>query len=381
MNAAYILDERRLERNLRLLQSVRERTGIKLLLALKAYALWKTFPLFADTIDGMAASGLWEARLASTGAPMRPRPNEEEFIVSTFSPAFEDATFDEVCRYSSHIVFNSLGQYERFHKHAGRQSIGLRINPHYSEIDCALYDPVAPGTRLGVSETQLPEVLPHDVEGLHFHCLCENGAETLVKVLESVEQCYSQWLDQVAWLNMGGGHLMTREGYDIELLVGMLAEFRMRHPHLQLLMEPGAAFVWDTGTLRAEVEDIVEDSGVKTAVLNVSIACHMPDCLEMPYLPRVAGAETVDGKAAGEPCVYRLGGNSCLSGDFMGMWRFERPLKVGDSVEFADMIHYTTVKTTMFNGMQHPDILLRHKDGRLEVLRSFGFDDYRGRMD
>lgn len=372
---AYILEEARLLRNLSILRRVREESGIMLLFAIKSSCIWKTFELFRGSIDGIATSGLWEAHLAY-----------DKFggLISTFSPAFEKETFDEVCHYSSHIVFNSYTQYLRFRDAArGRVSVGLRINPHYSEVRTTLYNTVVPGTRFGVSETDLPATLPSDIEGLHFHALCENGAGTLCRVLQSVEKHYGPWLEQVRWFNMGGGHLITCKDYDVELLIRCLREFKGRHPHLIIIMEPGEAFLWDCGSLVARVEDIVKESGIQTAVLNVSVACHMPDCLEMPYQPEITGAVQIaaDSEEAKGPCAFRIGGNSCLSGDYLGMWKFPRPLQVGDLVAIEDMMHYTTVKTTMFNGIAHPDIAIKHLDGRVETLRHFEYSDYENRMD
>ena len=238
-----------------------------------------------------------------------------------------------------------------------------------------LYNPCAPGTRFGVTADKLPELLPSDIRGFHCHCHCESGADVFQRSLKHIEEKFSRWFPQLEWINFGGGHLVTRSDYDIELLVSMMQAFHARWPHLKVIFEPGSAFAWQTGPLVAQVVDVVEDKGIRTAILDVSFTCHMPDCLEMPYYPEVRGAVHVDEGG------YRLGGNSCLSGDFMGYWQFDHELQVGEEIVFEDMIHYTTVKTNTFNGISHPAICMLRADGRLEVLRSFSYEDYRDRMD
>ena len=282
---------------------------------------------------------------------------------------------DEIIRCSSHLTFNSLSQYERFHKRAASLSLGVRINPEYSEVGTLLYNPCAPGTRFGVTADKLPEQLPSDIEGFHCHCHCESGADVFQRTLVHIEEKFARWFPQLKWINFGGGHLMTRQDYDVDLLIQMMQDFHRRYPWLKVILEPGSAFAWQTGPLVSHVVDIVEDKGIKTAILDVSFTCHMPDCLEMPYYPDVRGAEHV------EEGGYRLGGNSCLSGDYMGSWCFDHELQVGEEVIFEDMIHYTTVKTNTFNGISHPSIGLLHEDGRLEILRRFGYEDYLNRMD
>ena len=301
----------------------------------------------------------------------------------TYSPAYTSDEIDDIARCSSHLTFNSFSQ---FHRMASRAkavnpalSLGVRVNPEYSEVGTALYNPCAPGTRFGVSAENMPQQLPHGIEGLHCHCHCESGADVFQRTLQHIEEKFSPWFNQVKWINFGGGHLMTRKDYDVQLLISILQDFHKRYPWLKVILEPGSAFAWQTGCLYAHVVDIVEDHGIKTAILDVSFTCHMPDCLEMPYHPVVTGAEIVECQT-GEN-VYRLGGNSCLSGDFMGAWRFSQPLNIGDEVVFEDMLHYTTVKTNMFNGITHPSIAMRHQDGQLEMLRQYSFDDYLKRMD
>ena len=362
----YIIEESKLRRNLKLIADVAANADIEIILAFKAFALWKTFPIFREYISATTASSLCEARLAF-----------EEFGAQahTYSPAYTDEDFPEIVRCSSHITFNSLTQYERFHSQTKNVSLGLRVNPGYSEVGTLLYNPCAPGTRFGISPEKLPDQLPGDIEGFHCHCHCESGADVFQRSLVHIEEKFAKWFPQLKWINFGGGHLMTRKDYDVELLIQLMKDFKKRYPWLKVILEPGSAFAWQTGPLVSHVVDIVEDHGIRTAILDVSFTCHMPDCLEMPYYPDVRGAEHVDEGG------YRLGGNSCLSGDFMSSWKFDHELKIGEEVIFEDMIHYTTVKTNTFNGILHPAIGMLHSDGKLEILRTFGYDDYRNRMD
>lgn len=375
----YIIEEGRLRRNLELISTVARRSDSEWILAFKAFALWKTFPIFREYIRATTASSLCEARLAM-----------EEFGAKahTYSPAYKDDEFDDIVRYSSHLTFNSQSQYERFHDRAGECSLGLRVNPEYSEVGTLLYNPCAPGTRFGVSADKLPDKLPQDIRGFHCHCHCESGSDVFERSLQHIEAKFSRWFPQLEWINFGGGHLVTRKDYDIERLVNLINGFHQRWPHLKVIFEPGSAFAWQTGPLVASVVDVVEDKGIRTAILDVSFTCHMPDCLEMPYYPEVRGAEHVDvdevarnvhAEKAG--FLYRLGGNSCLSGDFMGMWRFDHELQPGEHLVFEDMIHYTTVKTNTFNGISHPAIGMLTRIGELQMLREFGYIDYRNRMD
>ena len=373
----YIIEETLLRRNLQLIADVAKEADVELILAFKAFALWKTFPIFREYINSTTASSLSEARLAL-----------EEFGAKahTYSPAYTDEEIDDIVRCSSHLTFNSLSQYERFNDRVeGKASIGLRVNPEYSEVGTMLYNPCAPGTRFGITADKLPETLPANIEGFHCHCHCESGADVLERTLVHIEEKFSKWFPQLKWLNLGGGHLMTRKDYDVSHLINILKGLHGRYPWLKIILEPGSAFAWQTGPLVSHVVDIVEDKGIRTAILDVSFTCHMPDCLEMPYMPEVRGAEIVEESSSLQSqtseYVYRLGGNSCLSGDFMSSWRFDHELKVGEEVIFEDMIHYTTVKTCMFNGISHPALAMLHKDGKLEILRHFGYEDYRNRMD
>ena len=379
----YIIEETLLRRNLALISEVARRTDSQWILAFKAFALWKTFPIFREYISSTTASSLSEARLAL-----------EEFGAKahTYSPAYIDDEFDDIVRCSSHLTFNSLSQYERFHERAGECSLGLRINPEYSEVETLLYNPCAPGTRFGVTADKLPEQLPSDIRGFHCHCHCESGSDVFERSLQHIEEKFSKGFPQIEWINFGGGHLVTRKDYDIERLVRIVQGFHERYPHLKVIFEPGSAFAWQTGPLVSSVVDIVEDKGIRTAILDVSFTCHMPDCLEMPYYPEVRGAQHVEhevGSSQEPPFhlegaggrLYRLGGNSCLSGDWMGYWAFDHELQVGEEIVFEDMIHYTTVKTNTFNGISHPSIAMQHSDGTLEMLREYGYEDYRDRMD
>ena len=371
----YIIEEKKLRRNLALIAGVAAKADIEVILAFKAFALWKTFPIFKEYIRSTTASSLSEARLAyeAFGAPAH-----------TYSPAYTDEEFDAIADCSSHLTFNSLSQYERFHERAKGVSIGLRVNPEYSEVETLLYNPCAPGTRFGVTADKLPEQLPEDIRGFHCHCHCESGADVFERTLKHIEEKFAKWFPQLEWINFGGGHLMTRKDYDVELLIQLMQGFHERYPWLKVILEPGSAFAWQTGPLVSHVVDIVEDKGIRTAILDVSFTCHMPDCLEMPYFPEVRGAEHISENSElseYSDFVYRLGGNSCLSGDFMEYWQFDHQLQVGEEVIFEDMIHYTTVKTNMFNGVRHPSIGMLHEDGKLEILREFDYSDYKNRMD
>lgn len=367
---SYVLDEARLRNNLELIKRVKESAGVEIILAFKAFALWKVFPIIREYISFSTASSYSEARLAV-----------EEFgnPAHTYSPAYSEVEFPEIIKCSSHITFNSLSQFERFYpqvkKFEERKiSCGLRINPEFSDVETDLYNPCAPGSRLGVVADLLGDKLPEGIEGLHFHTLCESTSFDLERTLVKVEERFGRYFSQIKWINFGGGHLMTREDYDVEHLISLLKQFRSRYPWLEVIMEPGSAFAWRTGELVSTVVDIVENKGIRTAILNVSFACHMPDCLEMPYKPDIIGA-VENGKYS-----YRMGGNSCLSGDFYGDWTFDKPLQVGDKIIFKDMIHYTTVKTTMFNGVSHPSLVLWTQNDEMKLLRKFGYEDYRDRM-
>ncbi len=376
----YIVYEDRLRRNLGILKDVSEHADVKIIMALKANALWKTFKVIAENFPASTASSLNEMRLSL------------DYLggeVHTYCPVYTDQTFPEFLAGSSHITFNSVNLFQKFLPQTEewnrsnpdrRVSPGLRVNPHCSVIETDIYNPCVPGSRFGVNPDRLSS-LPHGIEGLHFHALCESTSFDLEKVLEAFKAQFGHLLPEVKWLNMGGGHLMTRKGYDTDHLVSLLNGLHREYPHLKLIMEPGSAFTWQTGDLVTEVLDIVEDSGIRTAIIDASFACHMPDVLEMPYQPEIAEAFPNDSRLDNEGFDYRLGGNSCLSGDFAGPWRLPKELKPGDMLTLKDMNHYTTVKTNMFNGIQHPDIYWKPIYGDAKLLRHYTYEDYRDRMD
>ncbi len=368
---SYIMEEKLLRKNLALIQSVKERAGVNIILAFKAFALWKSFPIIKEYIHYSTASSPWEAQLAL---------QEMGSKAHTYSPAYTEKDFPTIKACSSHITFNSLSQFHRFYPDTRNNptpiSCGLRINPEYSEVETDLYNPATPGSRLGIVRENLGDKLPEGIEGLHFHTLCESTSFALENTLKQVEAKFGEFLPQIKWLNMGGGHLMTRNDYDIEHLIRLLQNFKKKYPNLEIILEPGAAFIWQIGVLVSSVVDIVENKGIKTAILDVSFTCHMPDCLEMPYQPVIRQAVSEEEGNY----TYRIGGNSCLSGDFIGDWHFKKPLQVGDNLIFEDMIHYTTVKTTMFNGIPHPALALWSNDDKLIIYRKFGYEDYKHRM-
>lgn len=373
----YIVYEDRLRSNLELISDVKRRAGVDIIMAFKANAMWRTFDIIREYCRNSTASSLNELRLG------------REFLggeVHSYCPAYTDATIDEYLEGSTHVTFNTVSQYRRFAEKVRsynesvsedkRVSPGLRVNPKCSVIETDLYNPALPGSRFGASAQELADGLPEGVEGLHFHALCESTSYDLEKVLAAFEEQFGHLLPQVKWVNMGGGHLMTRKGYDTDHLVKILTEFRARHPHLKVILEPGSAFTWRTGDLITSVVDTVSNDGVNTAIVDVSFACHMPDTLEMPYQPAITEAcEETEGTHP-----WRLGGNSCLSGDYMGMWHFTEPLREGMRLTLEDMNHYTTVKTTMFNGIQHPALVLCRHDGECEILREYTYEDYKSRM-
>lgn len=372
----YIAYESKIEKNLSLIKHVSEESGAEIIMAFKANALWKSFDIFRRYGVKSTASSLNEMLLG----------NEElHQLCHTYCPVYTDRSFPEFLKGSDHITFNSIAQFEKFKPQAeafetatGRHvSLGLRINPEISVIETNIYNPCAPGARFGVTIENMPEHLPSGIEGFHFHALCESTSYDLEKVLSQVESAFGKYLDGLKWINFGGGHLMTRKGYDTDHLISLIKGFKKRHPNLHVILEPGSAFTWRTGDLIATVLDIVENAGIKTAIVNVSFACHMPDCLEMPYKPTIT--EALPEVVADKP-TYRIGGNSCLSGDFVGDWSFEKPLKPGDLLTFEDMNHYTTVKTNMFNGIQHPALYLQRNDGTIQCLRCYTYEDYKNRM-
>lgn len=373
----YIVYEDRLRKNLNLITYVMQQSGAKIIMAFKANALWRTFGVFREYGICSTASSLNEMQLANEELHCR---------AHTYCPVYTDDTIHQFIAGSSHITFNSVELFRRYRadieehnlKHSDLQvSCGLRVNPMCSVVDTDIYNPCAPGSRFGVTREQLGDSWPEGIDGMHFHALCESTSYDLEKVLDAIEQQFGEFLPKLRWINMGGGHLMTREGYDVEHLIALLRRFRAKYPNLEVILEPGSAFCWRTGDLEASVVDVVTNSGINTAIVDVSFACHMPDCLEMPYKPAIT--QSLPEVDASKP-TYRIGGNSCLSGDVVGDWSFEHPLQAGDRLTFEDMNHYTTVKTNMFNGIQHPALLYQHSDGTVETLREFSYLDYKNRM-
>ena len=386
----YVIDERALKRNLEILKGVSDRTGAKILLAQKAYSCAATYPLCAKYLAGTTASSLFEAR-----------HGHDNFGGEThvFAPAFAAEEMDEILSLVDHIVFNSPRQVSLYGETARRRgvSVGLRVNPEVSVATTPAYDPCRPSSRLGTKLADLnaslstrslqPSTLNFELstlDGLHFHCLCEQGVEELRKVLAGFEEKFGEFLPQMKWVNFGGGHHVTRADYDVDGLVELVNSFRSRHPHLDVYLEPGEAIALNAGTLESRVLEIQPKGadGIANAILDTSAACHMPDVIEMPYTPRVVGG-TIHDPASNEPRsahLYRFGGPTCLAGDEIGTYAFGRPLKEGDVVTFEDMAIYSMVKNNTFNGINLPDIVLRHEDGSEETLRTFGYDDFASRL-
>ena len=364
----FVLDENRLIRNLELMQRVQEEAGVSIILAFKGFAMWSIFPLVRKYLQGATASSLYEARLCF---------EEMGTKAHTYNVAYEDGSFKDIVSLSSHLTFNSLAQYERYiGKVPANVSVGLRVNPEWSDVEVDLYNPASSTSRLGITSDQLREELPDDVEGLHFHVLCESNVQALEEVLRHFEERFAHHLSQIKWVNMGGGHLMTREGYDVNKLIDLLHKFRTRYG-VEIILEPGSAVAWNTGDLHASVLDIVDRGGIKTAIADISFTCHMPDCLEMPYRPKITGSDLAP---RSEQYAYRIGGVSCLAGDYMDTYGFDNPLSVGDRLVFKDMMHYTMVKTTTFNGVRHPSIGIIRKDGSFELIREFTYEDFKSRL-
>lgn len=387
----FVLDEAKLRKNLALIDHVQKAAGVQIILALKGFSMYSAFPIVREYLSGATASSLNEIKLVNDymGVPAH-----------TYIPAYRDDEFDEVLRRSSHITFNSWSQWEKFKEKRGKggkeegrretgsnllssfppfplsPSFGIRVNPQYSEVATDMYNPCVPGSRLGVTRDKLPDRLPDGLEGIHFHTLCENDSHTLERTLEALESRFGDLLQQAKWVNMGGGHLMTREGYDTNHLIGLLKRFREKYD-VEVILEPGSAIAWQTGVLVSTVLDVVDSQGIDVAILDTSFAAHMPDTLEMPYKPRILNS--YHEPVAGKP-TYRLGGMTCLAGDFMGDYSFDEPLKVGDKLIFDDMIHYTMVKTTTFNGVNLPSIGIWREEGRFELVKSYGYESFKDRL-
>ena len=368
----FLLDEQSLEVNLQILNMVQQEAKVRIICALKGFSFWYGFPMVRQYLSGAAASSLNEARLIA---------EEMSSLSHSYCPVYKDEEFETMLVYSSHLTFNSLTQYQKYYQRAknfGKDvSLGLRINPQYSEVKTALYNPAQEGSRLGVLRSQLGDTLPEGIEGLHFHVLCENDSYTLERTLREVEKYFSDLIKQAKWINMGGGHLITQEDYDVEHLVNLLKDFRKRYPNLEeIILEPGSAVGWQTGFLVASVQDILPSKDFSIAMLDISFACHTPDCLEMPYKPTILHAHN---PLPNDKYIYRMGGNSCLAGDYIGMgdYAFDQPLEIGEKIIFEDMIHYTMVKTTFFNGVLHPHIAVWTKADELLILRSFDYENYK----
>jgi carboxynorspermidine decarboxylase len=368
----FVLEEQLLDRNLAIFDRVQKSAPIRIMLALKGFSLFHSFPQIRTTLKGASASSLWEARLAA-----------EEFgtEVHVYSPAYRTEDVPEILTYASHMTFNSIGQWEQFRSQVEgsaphKPSAGLRINPQYSPVTTPLYNPCQPSTRLGISPDHLGDTLPAGIDGFLSHNLCESDSFALEKTLANIEKLFARFLPDLKWLNLGGGHLMTRKDYDVNQAIEVLNAFHTRHPHIQLLMEPGSAIAWETGFLIGKVLDLIPTDDLVNVMLDVSFTAHMPDCLEMPYKPAIRGAREPE---IGDT-IYRMGGSSCLAGDFLGDYAFDQELAIGDRVIFEDMMHYTMVKTSMFNGVVHPSIGRIDKEGKFKLWREFSYEDYRSRL-
>ena len=366
----WLLEEKLLEKNLQLLAHIKEQTGVKILLALKGYALWQSFPMVSHYLDGCCASGLHEAKLS-----------DEKFKkeTHTYSPAFKEADIEEIAKLSNHLVFNSPSQFKRFSTLAKSYnpnlSVGLRVNPEYSESPVELYNPCGVYSRLGTTAKSFDTSLIGEIEGLHFHALCEQDALALENVLKAFEEKFGEYLKEIKWVNFGGGHHITRQGYDTQKLINLIKTFKSKYPHLEIYLEPGEAVGWETGTLVTSVLDIVHN-GIDIAILDTSAEAQMPDTIIMPYRAEVRGADELNKKAHN----YRLAGNTCLAGDIMGDYSFDKPLQIGDQVIFEDQMHYTMVKASTFNGVPLPSIAIQRLDGQIELIKKFGYEEFRDRL-
>ncbi|RCR71010.1 carboxynorspermidine decarboxylase [Larkinella punicea] len=365
----FVLEEAKLRNNLKLIDSVQQQAGVQIILALKGFSMYSAFPLVRQYLSGATASSLNEVKLVNEYLGVQ---------AHTYIPAIRDDEFDEVLERSSHLTFNSLSQWERFKNRAiaSGVSCGIRVNPQYSEVATDMYNPCVPGSRLGVTRNLLGDRLPDGMEGIHFHTLCENDSYTLERTLEALESRFSDLLHQARWVNMGGGHLMTREGYNTEHLIGLLKAFREKY-QVEVILEPGSAIGWQTGVLVSSVLDVVDSQGIQVAILDTSFAAHMPDTLEMPYKPRILNS--YHEPVAGKP-TYRLGGMTCLAGDFMGDYSFDEPLQIGEKVIFDDMIHYTMVKTSTFNGVNLPAIGIWQEDETFRLVKTYGYESFKDRL-
>jgi len=364
----YVIDERLLRNNLELIKKVKDAAAIDILVAFKAFSNWGVFPIFKKYGFGASASSVNEARLGFEELGAR---------AHTYSPAYEEKTIKDILKYSSHISFNSINQLRKYFKIASQKgvSIGLRVNPEFSDTPYDIYNPCKPGSRFGMTAEQLGDAVPKGIEGFHFHTLFEADSFALERVLAVFLKKFGKFLPKLKWVNMGGGHLITKKDYDIHHLIKILIDFKNKYD-IEIILEPGSAFIYQTGYLVSTILDIVENNSIKTAILDVSFTCHMPDCLEMPYKPVILGATD---EKVGKP-TYRMGGISCLAGDYVGNWSFDKELRPGDKIIFDDMIHYTTVKTTMFNGVSHPSIGIWSEKSGFRLIKEFNYQDYKSRL-
>jgi len=372
----FVLEERLLRNNLQLIQGVMQEADCQIILALKGFSMFSACPIVREYLPGATASSLNEIKLINEYLGYR---------AHTYIPAYQESTFEEVMQLSSHLTFNTLSQWERFKNKVAafnemypekRISCGIRVNPQYSEVETDMYNPCVPGSRLGVTRDQFGNTLPEGIEGIHFHTLCENGSDVLERTLDALETRFGDLLHQAKWLNMGGGHLMTREGYDIKKLISLIKRIKEKY-NVDVILEPGSAIAWRTGYLTSTVLDIMNSQGVMVAILDTSFAAHMPDTLEMPYKPRILGAHHEP--VAGKP-TYRLEGMTCLAGDFMGDYSFDKPLEIGDSIVFDDMIHYTMVKTSTFNGVNLPSIGIWQMNNTFKLIKQYSYESFKDRL-
>lgn len=363
--ARFVVCSKKLVSNASVIQKFALESNCKVILALKAFSSYWTFDLIRDYFHGTTASSLNEVGLGS---------REFSKEVHYYSPGYSVSELSEILSHCSHFTFNSLGALERDGSEVSKQAqVGLRVNPECSVVETGLYDPSSPGCRLGVTASHLPSNLPDFVSGLHCHNLCEGSAEDLDRTLQAIAKNFGGYLKNMSWLNLGGGHLITDASYDNDAALKSIQSFKSDYPNLEIILEPGAACAWQAGTLVAEILDIVPTSELPVVMLDVSFSAHMPDCLEMPYYPKITGALK---SSSG----YMLGGSTCLAGDILGPYQFDSEPKIGNEVEFQDMAHYTIVKTTMFNGVQHPSLWLRDPSGKEQLIKAFGYDDYRRRV-
>ena len=364
----YVIDKQLLERNLEILDDVQKRTGCEILLALKGFSMYSTFPQIANHLAGITASSLNEALLGH---------EEMGKQVHIFAPAYREDEFDEILKITDHIVFNTFAQFDKFKgkvKASGKNiEIGIRINPEYSEIETDIYNPCFTNSRLGTVLSRFEENNLEGIDGLHFHAMCEQGSDTLSRILDVVEQKFGKYMHRMKWINFGGGHHITRDDYDINLLVESIIRIRDKY-NVKIYLEPGEAIALNTGFLVSTVLDTLKN-GMDLAIIDASAACHMPDVLEMPYRPQIIGAQ-LPGVL---PYTYRLGGNTCLAGDVVGDYSFREPLKPGDKLIFTDMAHYTMVKNNTFNGINLPSIAI-YDDGKITTIKKFGYEDYKRRL-